>query len=170
MPTGPTARVTDFVTHPFPPVLTGSPGAVTVLVGFLPAWRGLPAGSCPAIQQAKDASDKILDDLKAKKIAAAGTPGAPAAIAAEKAGQLAALASMGAMITAAAGGGTDIHMCLGIPPVPFGVPHGPGIVMDGSKTVMINSMPACRLGDTVTEAIGGPNKIVMGCMTVIIGG
>jgi len=170
MPQGPAARLADNVTHPFPPVLTGSPGAVTVLIGFMPAWRGLPDGSCGAIQNAKDASDKVLDDLKAKKIVAAGTPAGPAAVAAEKAGQAAALASMGAMITAAAAGGTDIHMCLGIPPPPFGIPHGPGIVMDGSKTVMINSMPACRLGDTVTEAIGGPNKILMGCMTVIIGG
>lgn len=170
MPQGPTARVADMVTHPFPPVLTGSPGAITVIVGFKPAWRGLPAGACGAIQQAKDASDKVLADLKAKKIAAAGTPAGPAAVAAEKLGQAAALAAMGASIMAAAGGGTDVHMCLGIPPPPFGIPHGPGIVMDGSKTVMINSMPACRIGDTVTEAIGGPNKILMGCMTVVIGG
>ena len=170
MPLGPAARVADLVTHPFPPVLTGSPGAVTVLIGFMPAWRGLPAGSCGAIQAEKEKTDKKLAALKAAKVAAVGTPGFPAAEAAEKKGQAEELANMGPMILAAAAGGTDGHMCLGIPPVPFGVPHGPGIVMDGSKTVMINSMPACRLGDTVTEAIGGPNKIVMGCMTVIIGG
>lgn len=170
MPQGPTARFADLVTHPTPPTLMGTPGAVTVLVGFQPAWRGLPAGSCGAIASAKDASDKVLDDLKAKKIAAAGTPAGPAAVTAETAGKVAALAAMGAMITAAAGGGTDIHMCLGIPPAPFGIPHGPGVVMDGSKTVQINSMPACRMGDTVTEAIGGPNKILGGCMTVFIGG
>ncbi|MFN7650021.1 MAG: PAAR domain-containing protein [Acidobacteriota bacterium] len=42
--------------------------------------------------------------------------------------------------------------------------------MDGSATVMINNLPACRLGDTVLEALGGPNKIVKGESTVIIGG
>ncbi len=170
MPLGPAARVSDLVTHPFPPVLTGSPGAVTVIVGFLPAWRGLPMGACGAIKAEKEKTDKKLADLKKKKDAAKGTPDFPAAEAAEKKGQAEELAKMGPMILAAAAGGTDVHMCLGIPPVPFGVPHGPGIVMDGSKTVMINSMPACRMTDTVTEAIGGPNKILMGCMTVIIGG
>jgi hypothetical protein len=35
---------------------------------------------------------------------------------------------------------------------------------------MINFLPACRLGDTVLEAVGPPNKIVKGEMTVIIGG
>jgi uncharacterized Zn-binding protein involved in type VI secretion len=35
---------------------------------------------------------------------------------------------------------------------------------------LINNLPACRLGDTVLEAVGPPNKIVKGEMTVIIGG
>ena len=42
MPTGPAARITDNVAHPLPPVLTPGPGSPTVLIGFLPAWRGLP--------------------------------------------------------------------------------------------------------------------------------
>jgi uncharacterized Zn-binding protein involved in type VI secretion len=58
-------------------------------------------------------------------------------------------------------------MCATPVPVP---PHGPGVVIDGSATVMINNLPACRLGDTVLEALGGPNKIVKGESTVIIGG
>jgi uncharacterized Zn-binding protein involved in type VI secretion len=48
--------------------------------------------------------------------------------------------------------------------------HGPGVVITGSATVMVNNMPACRLGDTILEAIGPPDLIVMGCMTTIIGG
>jgi uncharacterized Zn-binding protein involved in type VI secretion len=52
-------------------------------------------------------------------------------------------------------------------PIP---PHGPGVVIDGSTTVMINGLPACRLGDTILEPVGPPNKIVKGEFTVIIGG
>ena len=44
------------------------------------------------------------------------------------------------------------------------------VVVDGSTTVFINKLPACRVGDTIVEAIGPPNKIAMGCPTVIIGG
>ena len=73
---------------------------------------------------------------------------------------------MGSMISGAAGG-ADIHVCATPLPLP---PHGPGVVVDGSTTVFINKLPACRVGDTIVEAIGPPNKIAMGCPTVIIGG
>jgi uncharacterized Zn-binding protein involved in type VI secretion len=63
--------------------------------------------------------------------------------------------------------GADIHMCTTPYPVP---PHGPGVVIDGSKTVLINNLPAARQEDTVLEAIGGSNKITQGCLTVKIGG
>jgi uncharacterized Zn-binding protein involved in type VI secretion len=36
--------------------------------------------------------------------------------------------------------------------------------------VLINNLPACRMGDTIIEAVGPPNKIAMGEPTVIIGG
>ena len=72
---------------------------------------------------------------------------------------------MSSTITSAAGG-ADIHACVTPFPVP---PHGPGVVIDGSPTVMINNLPACRMGDTILEPIGPPNKIVKGCPTVIIG-
>ena len=49
-------------------------------------------------------------------------------------------------------------------------PHGPGVVIDGSKTVFINSLPACRQGDTILEALGPTNKITGGDDTVLIGG
>jgi uncharacterized Zn-binding protein involved in type VI secretion len=75
------------------------------------------------------------------------------------------------MISAAAAssppGMADIHQCATPLPIP---PHGPGVVIDGSKTVLINGLPACRMGDTILEALGPTNKIVKGEMTVLIGG
>jgi uncharacterized Zn-binding protein involved in type VI secretion len=39
----------------------------------------------------------------------------------------------------------------------------------GSTTVLINNLPAARLGDLVVEA-GPPNAIEVGAPTVLIGG
>lgn len=166
MPTGPAARTTDSVIHPLPPVLTPGPGSLDVLIGMLPAWRGIPAAAAAGIMAAKQAADIAVQTAVAATLAAAGTPGAPAALAAEQAVKASTLASMSSAITSASGG-ADIHACVTPSPVP---PHGPGVVVDGSKTVMINNLPACRLGDTIIEALGPPNKIVKGEMTVIIGG
>lgn len=166
MPTGPAARITDNVVHPLPPVLTPGPGSFNVIIGFLPAWRGVPAAAAAALQAAKQVSDAAIKTAEVATLAAAGTPGAPAAKAAEETVKATAAASMGSMITSMAGG-ADIHMCVTPLPLP---PHGPGVVIDGSKTVSINNLPACRLGDTVLEAVGPPNKIIKGEMTVIIGG
>ena len=166
MPTGPAARITDNVIHPLPPVLTPGPGSLNVLIGFLPAWRGVPAAAAAALQAARTISDTTLQAAAAAKVAAAGTPGAPAAIAAEETAKATAVATMGNMITSMAAG-ADIHACVTPLPVP---PHGPGVVIDGSQTVLINNLPACRLGDTVLEPVGPPNKIVKGEFTVIIGG
>lgn len=167
MPTGPAARVSDNVTHPLPPVLGPGPGAPTVLIGNLPAWRGIPLAAVAALQSAKTAADTAIKTAEAATVAAAGTPGAPAAYAAEQTAKATALAAMGAAISGAAAAGADIHMCTTPSPVP---PHGPGVVIDGSATVMIMNVPACRMGDTLLEAIGPPNKIVKGDPTVIIGG
>ena len=166
MPQGPAARITDNVAHPLPPVLTPGPGSPNVLIGFLPAWRGVPAASATALQAAKQASDAVIKAAEAATLAAAGTPGAPAAKAAEEGVKAGAAAAMGSMITSMAGG-ADIHLCATPLPIP---PHGPGVVIDGSKTVLINNLQACRLGDTILEAVGPPNKIVKGEPTVIIGG
>jgi uncharacterized Zn-binding protein involved in type VI secretion len=166
MPTGPAARITDNVLHPLPPVLTPGPGSLNVLIGFLPAWRGIPAAAAAGIMAAKQSADVAVQTAVTATVAAAGTPGAPAALAAEQATKAATLASMSSAITSAAGG-ADIHACVTPSPLP---PHGPGVVVDGSKTVMINNLPACRLGDTIIEPLGPPNKIAKGEMTVIIGG
>jgi len=166
MPTGPAARITDNVVHPLPPVLTPGPGSMNVLIGYLPAWRGMPLAAVAALQAAKTAADTAIKAAEAATAAAAGTPGAPAAKAAEEATKAATLASMSSAISGAAGG-ADIHACTTPLPVP---PHGPGVVITGSATVMINNLPASRLGDTILEAIGPPNTIAKGEMTVIIGG
>ena len=159
------ARVTDPVVHPLPPVLTPGPGSPNVLIGFLPAWRGILAAAVPALQAAKQTSDLAIKTAEAATLAAAGTPGLPAAKAAEETTKASAAASMGSMITSAAAG-ADIHLCATPLPIP---PHGPGVVIDGSTTVVINNLPACRMGDTILEAVGPPNKIAMGCPTVLIG-
>ncbi len=162
----PAARVTDNVAHPLPPVLTIGPGSPNVLVGFLPQWRGMPLAAVAALQVAKTAADTAIKTAEAASAAAAGTPGAPAAKAAEEAAKAAALSSMSSAISSAAGG-ADIHTCTTPLPVP---PHGPGVVITGSKTVMVNNLPAARMGDTILEAIGPPNKIMKGQMNVMIGG
>jgi hypothetical protein len=131
----------------------------------LPAWRGVPAGSAAALQAAKQASDTIIQVAQAATLAAAG-PAMPAAKAAEEATKASCAAQMSSTVSSAAGG-ADIHVCATPLPIP---PHGPGVVIDGSATVLINNLPACRLGDTVLEALGPPNKIAKGEMTVIIGG
>ena len=160
----PAARVTDPVLHPLPPLLQPGPGSPNVLIGFLPAWRGVPAAVAAALQAAKQVSNTTIQVAQAATLAAAGTPGAPAAKAAEETAKATAAASMGSMITSSAAG-ADIHACATPFPLP---PHGPGVVIDGCSTVMINNLPACYLGNTILEPIGPPNKIAMGCPTVMI--
>ncbi|MDG3548137.1 PAAR domain-containing protein [Methanobacterium formicicum] len=60
---------------------------------------------------------------------------------------------------------SDFHTC---PLVTGTVPHVGGVVVMGSPTVLINNLPAARLGDIITES-GPPNTIIIGCTTVIIG-
>jgi uncharacterized Zn-binding protein involved in type VI secretion len=47
-------------------------------------------------------------------------------------------------------------------------PHVGGVVALGSVTVLIGGLPAARQGDQVMEA-GGPNPIIQGDFTVLIG-
>jgi uncharacterized Zn-binding protein involved in type VI secretion len=60
----------------------------------------------------------------------------------------------------------DFHAC---PIVKGLVPDVGGVVMVGSPTVWIDFQMACRVMDMVVEIPGGPNPIMMGCPTVIIG-
>ncbi len=159
----PAARITDNVVHPLPPVLTGGPTAITVIIGFLPAWRGIGGSAAAAITAANKTATTAIQVAETATKAAVG-PAAPIAFAAEQALKASLLASMSSMIS---GSGTDIHVCVTPSPIP---PHGPGVVTTPSKTVIIANMPAARMGDTITEAIGPPNKIAKGEPTVMIGG
>ena len=58
----------------------------------------------------------------------------------------------------------DFHSC---PLVEGTSPHVGGVVLLGSTTVLINNLPAARLGDIIGEP--RPNIIVVGCPTVLIG-
>ncbi len=59
----------------------------------------------------------------------------------------------------------DFHAC---PLVSGTVPHVGGVIAAGSATVLINNMPAARMGDMITES-GPPNTITLGDSTVLIG-
>ena len=159
----PAARITDPVAHPLPPVLTGGPTAITVIIGMKPAWRGVGGSVASAITSASQTARTSIEAAEATTKAAVG-PAAPIAYAAEQALKASLLAANSASIMSS---GTDIHACLTPSPIP---PHGPGVVTTPSKTVMIANMPAARMGDTITEAIGPPNKITKGEPTVMIGG
>jgi uncharacterized Zn-binding protein involved in type VI secretion len=137
-----------------------------VFIGKMPAWRGMMAAGRPALQSAKKAADSAIQAVEAATLAATGTPGYPAAKATEESTKAATAASMASAVMAAAGP-ADMHACSTPLPIP---PHGPGVVIDGSATVRINGLPACRAGDTIVEAVGPPNKITKGETTVIIGG
>ncbi len=59
----------------------------------------------------------------------------------------------------------DFHLC----PLFTGlVPHVGGNVLVGSPTVLINSLPATRVGDQIVEN-APPNAIAQGESTVLIG-
>lgn len=159
----PAARLTDSVAHPLPPVLTGGPTAITVIIGKLPAWRGVGGAAASAITSASQSARTAIETAEAATKAAGTTPAAPGLLATEQTLKTSLLAANTALIM---GSGTDIHACVTPSPVP---PHGPGVVTTPSTTVMIANMPAARMGDTITEAIGPPNKITKGEPTVMIG-
>ncbi len=167
MPRGPAARLLDPVVHPLPGMLMPGPASFDVIIGNMLAWRGVPTAAAAAITAAKAVSDTAIAVAEAATVAAAVPPalGLPAAKTAEELVKSTAAAAMGSLITSAAGG-ADIHSCLTPLPIP---PHGPGVVIDGSPTVFINGLPACRQLDTIIEAVGPPDKILVGCPTVIIG-
>ena len=162
----PAARLGDFVQHPLPPTLSPGPGSFNVLIGNMPAWRGVPAAVASSLKSAKKTSDTAIQ-VAEKATAAAPEPASKAAAkAAEEATKAASAVAMGTLISSTAAG-ADIHICSQPLPIP---PHGPGVVIDGSKTVMINGLPACFVGNTIVEAVGPPNKITNGLATVLIGG
>lgn len=174
----PAARAGDPTTHGSP--LQPGPPASTVLWNGLPAWKGIPLDAGAELQATQKASEDGLKALEqtaqaAEKasLAAAGTPGAPAAAAAATTARTAAETAKGAAatkmitkISALAASGASLHMC----PVPWPVPvHGAGVIIDGSKNVLVENLPATREGDTCIEPIGPPDKIAKGTPEVLIG-
>jgi uncharacterized Zn-binding protein involved in type VI secretion len=137
-----------------------------VQIRLKPAWRGVPAAAAAQLKAAKKLADTAIRTAEAATLAAAGTPGAAAAKTAEETTKAQCAAEMARAIANRAGG-ADIHSCGVLVPTP---PHGPGVVIDGSQSVLINNLPACRMGDTILEAGGPPNKITMGEPAVLIGG
>jgi uncharacterized Zn-binding protein involved in type VI secretion len=165
MPQGFAARIGDPVSHPLPPVLGPGPGSFNVWIGNKPAWRGMPLAAVGALSAAKQASDTAIQTAEAATLAAPDPVSKAAAKTAEETLKATTAVVMGSAVMAASGG-ADIHTCTTLLPIP---PHGPGVVINGSPTVLINNLPACRQGDQILEALGPPNVISMGHPTVIIG-
>lgn len=213
----PAARLSDPAQHLMTPM---APGVCSsdVIIGYMPAWRALPAGMGGGVESAMNTMKELMDSptldpvstpLKLTEINAAlmqdaaaaeanGSPGAtgavsggfttvmtantaattaytsaaavpggePAARTAYTEAMKAAAAAFTSAAMSAIAGMTDTHVC----PQPSGpIPHGPGVVTKGSKSVFINGLPACREGDKIFEAAGGPDPIQLGCQTVLIG-
>ena len=153
----PAARITDITAHGSP-MLPG-PGSSNVMIGFLPAWRAMSPAAVAAFVAL---IAKIM--VNVNKLATALTSSnAPVAAEATKAlsdqipEALNMIASMDTIVCPT--------LLIGI----GGPPHGPGVVIGGSTTVMINNLPAARVGDTIQETMS-VNTVVAGCFTVIIGG
>jgi len=156
----PAARIADMTAHGSP--LAPGPGSTNVLIGGMPAWRGLSAAGAAALAATIAKGMENIAKAAAAQTAAAGTPGAPAAAANLAKAVAAAVADAAA---AMAGSGADIHAC---PIVKVLIPDGPGVVITPSQTVMINGMGACRMGDVIQEATS-VNAVALGLPTVEIG-
>jgi len=63
----------------------------------------------------------------------------------------------------------DMHVCPMVTPGVPPIPHVGGAIVKGCPTVLIGSMPAACLGDMAT-CVGPPDTIAKGSATVLIGG
>ena len=158
---GPAARITDMTAHGSP--LAPGPGSTNVMIGSLPAWRGMSAAAVAALLAAVAKVAEDVAKAQAAATAAAGTPAGPAAQANVAKTAVDGVAGIASILV---GSGADIHAC---PIVKVVIPDGTGVVITGSQTVQINSLPACRMGDVIQEA-SSVNTIVLGLFTVLIGG
>jgi len=165
MPGKPAAHLGASVAHPLPPVLTGGPTALTVLVGGPPAWRAISPAAVAGLQASKQTADAAIRIAENAAVLAAPTPGGPAARAAAEVAKGVAAAAMSSAISGAAAG-SDIHAC--VTPWPT-VPHGAAVDIQGSPTVLCRGNRLARQGDKLLEAIGPTNTITGGCATVLVG-
>lgn len=160
MPGRPAARVGDMTAHGSP--LSVGPGSFNVMIGKKPAWRGISAVQVAMLAATFAKGVEDIGKAQAKATLAAGTPAAPAAAANLSKTVIEAAENMAKLMASFT---ADIHTC---PVVKLVVPDGAGVVIDGSQTVLINGLPACRVGDTIQETTS-VNKIVVGEFTVLIG-
>ena len=160
MPGMPAARVGDLTAHGSP--LAVGPGSMNVLIGSQPAWRGITAAQAAALAAAFTEGMTNIAKATAAQAAATGPalPVATANLAKTVAETVANMASLMASFAA------DLHTC---PIVKVLISDGVGVVINGSQTVLINGLAACRIGDTIQEATS-VNTIAMGLPTVLIGG
>ena len=64
---------------------------------------------------------------------------------------------------------TDMHVCPMQTPAVVPIPHVGGPITLACPTVMIEMIPASRVGDMLV-CVGPPDLIAMGSFTVLIGG
>lgn len=151
MPGKAAARLGDMTAHGTP--LAPGPCSQNVFIGKKPAWRGLPTASVGQLTSSAQNATRSLSQATT------------ATNEAERAKHLQQVAQETANMTQIMAY-TDQHAC---PVVKAFVPDGNGVVIDGSQTVLINGLPACRMGDTIQETTS-VNKITTGEPTVLIGG
>jgi|SoiMethySBSTD1v2_1073268.scaffolds.fasta_scaffold2810994_1 uncharacterized Zn-binding protein involved in type VI secretion len=153
------ARFSDMTIHgtPFVPGL----GSTNVLIGNLPALRAMsPAAVAAFVALVAEIA------INAQKLATALTASnAPAALEAGNnlKDQIPDAVNMIA--------GMDQIICPMLLLKIGGPPNGPGVIIGGSTTVLINNLPAGRATDQILEVAAlDPNMVAVGCPTVIIGG
>ncbi|MHC5109029.1 MAG: PAAR domain-containing protein [Planctomycetota bacterium] len=135
-------------------------------VGAAGATAGVPAAPVTTGTQIATLNATNVA-LTATWTAASAVPGGQAAAtAAYTQGIKAAMAAAASAVMSALSAVADMHVCPIPSPTP---PHGPGFVTKGSKSVLINNLPAVRQGDKVMETCGGSDAIAMGCPSVLIG-
>jgi uncharacterized Zn-binding protein involved in type VI secretion len=153
------ARVTDITVHGSP--MVPGTGSTNVLIGGLPAWRAM---SPAAVAGFLALVAKIIVNVN-KLATAISTNNVPAAakITKDLADQVPQAVSMiGAM---------DKIICPMLLLRIAGPPHGMGVMIGGSSTVMINGLPAGRVSDQIRELLSPePNMCAVGLPTVQIGG
>jgi uncharacterized Zn-binding protein involved in type VI secretion len=153
------ARVTDMTVHGSP--MVPGIGSTTVLIGNLPAWRAM---SPAAVASFLILVAKIISNVN--KLATAISTNNP--VAAAKVGKDLAKQVPEAMQMI---GAMDKIVCPMLLLRIAGPPHGTGVMIGGSSTVMINNLPAGRVGDQIRELLSPePNSCAVGLPTVQIGG
>lgn len=153
------ARFSDVTIHGTPYV--PGTGSMNVLIGTLPALRAMSPAAVAAFVATLA---KIAVNLEIMKGAISSGNTALAAKAAKdlKDDATAAMNMIASM---------DQIVCPMLLLKIGGPPNGPGVIIGGSTTVLINGLPAGRQGDQIREVMAlDPNAVAVGFPTVLIGG